>query len=333
MLITKRELLAFVLGGVVSPSFSKGGPFLMPLNYWQEFKLKFISRDGHLIDSYHKIVHSEGQGVSLVLSAFFKDRSTFYKVLNWTENNLHNRATELYSWRWEIARGVTDPNNATDGDLYIYWGLVLGAYAFKDRSLLNKAYRLQDNLFKKCVKSRRFNNKSLLVLSPGEFGFEFKNELVLNLSYYVRPALGAAAKLHNPHWMQVYNDGKYLSHNAMALSEHKLIPNWLSLKKDKLDFWDQRDPYFGYDAIRSFLWFDNLDLNYFKKDPLKAEVDLSDKKPTAGHNAPKGYFAIKDFALGNKVKLVSDLDYYSYSLVLLSFIVQNLNSWYASTKD
>lgn len=327
MLITKRAFLG-ISGSLVAglPVFAKNN--LEAHQYWKSFKSKFISRDGFLLDSYHKIVHSEGQGVALVLSAYFKDKETFYKILNWTENNLYNKDLGLYSWKWEIARGVTDPNNASDGDLYIYWGLVLGHIFFKDKTLFEKANKLQSNLYSKCIKSVKVEDRSLEVLLPGAYGFVFKDGCVVNLSYYVRPAFYFAQKYFNKKWKTLFEDGAFLASKSLELSEKKLVPNWISVSNKKISPWKDRPAVFGYDAIRAFLWFENLDKSYFIPSTLKAEVPLTATSLKYENNAPVGFYAVKNYIRGEDVKLEQDLDYYSFSLVLLSFVLQQTEYLY-----
>ena len=94
-------------------------------NDWDTFKQGFVEADGRVVDTGQaRISHSEGQGFAMVFATHYDDRPTFERLWQWTQRNLQVRDDALLAWRWESQRGVTDRNNATDGDLLVAWALV-----------------------------------------------------------------------------------------------------------------------------------------------------------------------------------------------------------------
>ena len=75
------------------------------------------------------ISHSEGQGVGMLAAALFGDRAGFDNLAVWTAEKLTRAYDPLHSWRYRPgdANPVSDPNNATDGDLLIALALFTAA--------------------------------------------------------------------------------------------------------------------------------------------------------------------------------------------------------------
>src|ERR1043165_7962149 len=88
---------------------------------WWLYKSEFLD-GGRIIDrSNGNITHSEGQGYGMLLAVAADDRDTFGALWNWTEKELYIRGDSLAAWKWdpEASPHVSDPNNASDGDLLI----------------------------------------------------------------------------------------------------------------------------------------------------------------------------------------------------------------------
>ncbi|QIK36906.1 hypothetical protein GWK36_01585 [Caldichromatium japonicum] len=109
-----------------------------PQDNWALFKDRFIAPEGRVIDTGNQgVAHSEGQGFALRLSLAYDDRATFEQVWDWTQANLYVRGDALAAWRWRQGGNpsVDDPNNATDGNLFIAWPLFLAAERWQEPRL------------------------------------------------------------------------------------------------------------------------------------------------------------------------------------------------------
>ncbi|MGC4252383.1 MAG: glycosyl hydrolase family 8 [Sphingobium sp.] len=217
---------------------------------WTSFKAAFLDPSGRIVDNGNGgVSHSEGQGYGLYLALVHDDAAAFNLILEWTERNLARPDMALYSWRYDPrqAKPVGDPNNATDGDIFIAWALAgaarkWGEEKFAGRSAeIRKAIR--DNLI-----VERFGRRLLL---PGLQGFAAPDKVTLNLSYYVWPALDAFHALDGKGgWDRVIADGQALL--ALArFGQYELPADWGELTghaslRPAMD----RPPRFGFDAIR-----------------------------------------------------------------------------------
>ncbi|HMP62965.1 MAG TPA: glycosyl hydrolase family 8, partial [Phenylobacterium sp.] len=88
---------------------------------WREFKRRFLAADGRIIDTGNGgISHSEGQGFALLLAQAHGDRRAFDLIWGWTRRTLQ-RPDGLFAWRYDPRENpaVNDPNNATDGDIFL----------------------------------------------------------------------------------------------------------------------------------------------------------------------------------------------------------------------
>lgn len=93
---------------------------------WLVYKTRHIDRSGRVKDNGNGgISHSEGQGYAMVLAATIGDRKAFDKIWAWTKTELMAGGQAFAAWKWDpkAVPHITDPNNATDGDLLIAWGL------------------------------------------------------------------------------------------------------------------------------------------------------------------------------------------------------------------
>jgi len=92
--------------------------------YWFEsafksYKHEFIEPNGRVFDPQNGgITHSESQGYGMMLALLGNDQATFEQIWSFTKDELQ-RADGLFAWKFVPGRGVTDRNNATDGELFI----------------------------------------------------------------------------------------------------------------------------------------------------------------------------------------------------------------------
>ena len=218
------------------------------LKGWDEWKAAYMQADGRVLDTSHKsISHSEGQGFAMVLATAANDRAAFDKLWTWTQNNLGSpRNDGLFAWRWEPGRGVTDTNNATDGDLFIAWALTRAAEQWKHPPYRDQAMRTARAVREKTVVD---GTPWGTVLKPGASGFDTPRGLVVNPSYWVFPAFDALNKVDpHPHWDALTTSGLRLVEIA-RFGRWGLPPDWLLLV-NPLEPSPQHPARYGLDAVR-----------------------------------------------------------------------------------
>ena len=241
-----RWLMQLLLAASLS-LVAASGAVAQTLNGWDEWKAAFLQADGRVADTGQRnISHSEGQGFGMLLATAANDKAAFEKIWGWTQANLAVRPDGLFAWRWEPGRGVTDPNTATDGDLFIGWALQraaekFGQPAYKDRAAaVGKAIR--DTVV---VDGTPWGT----MLKAGAAGFDTPQGQVVNLSYWVFPAFDALNKVDpDPHWEALTRSGLRLTEVARFGRWH-LPPDWLLLV-NPLQPDPSRPPHHGYDAAR-----------------------------------------------------------------------------------
>lgn len=215
---------------------------------WKLYKTRFMAADGRIIDTFTGVSHSESQGTGLILSAMAGDRSGFDRIWRWTDAALR-RDDGLFSWRFDPAAAdpVADPNNATDGDLMIAWGLLLADRAWPDAGYRVEARRIAAAIAGGLVRSVHGGE---LVLLPGMDGFEREGALIVNPSYYVLPALRDLASAFDLEPLDEVANG---FPGLLALSrwgDSRLPLDWVSVGPEgavPAAEWPAR---FGYEAIR-----------------------------------------------------------------------------------
>lgn len=305
---------------------------------WGLFKKRFMLPEGRIVDTGNQgISHSEGQGYGMLFAATFNDRVSFDAIWGWTRDNLKHRDGFLHSWKWSpTAPHITDLNNATDGDLMIVWALRRAALLWQDASYTEHAKAILGDLALKCVKKIG----SRVVLLPGMKGFDRPKVVIVNLSYYLLPALARAAQIDpaGP-WKMVADHGLQLLRSS-RFGLWGLPPDWLAIdpKSERIFPASGFPPRFSYDAIRIPLYFKwgkrmpetltqslyAVSQNY-SMTALPGWIDLmtGERSP---YNAPPGFRAVYLLSL-NGADALPDLpglsessDYYSASLTLLSRI-------------
>lgn len=296
---------------------------------WEAYRRRFVRPDGAVVDDYHGIVHSESQGVTMLLAVHAADREVFDALWRFTRTRLR-RDDGLHSWAWKDGR-VQDTNNAADGDLYIAWALLRAAHRFEAPELRRQALSVAAAIDRHLVT----DSKHGLLLKPAIRGFDFPDRPpIINPSYFVFPALrelGAAAPATR--LLPVADSGlALLSHARFGIAE--LPADWLELS-DPVRPYAPMSRRFGYDAMRVplFLAWDRQGthpalaafVRLTHAGPLPAWVDLLDGQ-RAPFAAPPGAQAIA--ALARAVHLntavsarcPADDNYYSSSLCLLSLM-------------
>lgn len=214
---------------------------------WSLFKQRFLQPDGRVVDSGHsdKISHSEGQGMAMLLSVHYNDRAVFDKAWEWTRRNLQVREDKLLAWRWSPAEGVSDKNNASDGDLFIAWALLRAHDKWQAIVYQDAAMDLIRDIHQKLLRKTARG----VVLLAGTEGFEKNDSAVINLSYWVFPALQEINRADPaPEWAELRQTGINLLLEA-HFGRWGLPADWVLLSEKLIPAPDFL-PRFSYDAVR-----------------------------------------------------------------------------------
>jgi endoglucanase len=174
------------------------------------------------------------------------DRTAFDALLHWTTQTLARPDIALHSWRYIPGQGVTDPNNATDGDILIAWALLGAAHKWNDAAYLHRSDAIRGALAERLIAKRY----GLSLLQPGLSGFDNPDRLTLNLSYYIWPALDAFAQIDPQAWTPMVKDGLDLL-GAARFGPLQLPADWIDVKgTHQVEPAAGRDPVFGFEGIR-----------------------------------------------------------------------------------
>lgn len=303
-------------------------------NDWMMYKSRFITADGRIIDTGNNgASHSEGQGYGLLLALRMNDDEAFKQIWQWTKSNLQVRKDSLFIWRKRQTTAISDEdkNNATDGDIIIAWSLLEASKKWEQTSYENEAIKVLNDIKQKLI----IQKNGLDIILPGEYGFQFPDSTIINLSYWVYPAFKVFSEFDNdPVWRKLTASGQTLSQKA-RFGRWQLPPDWLEIKNDH-SMAPARNKQFGYDAVRVPLYLILGSINpelllpfvkywclYRGYTPawLALEENVMDS-----YGANPGIRAIKQLTLfalkrTQSVKfapLDKDQDYYSATLLLLS---------------
>lgn len=242
----KAGLLAVMLG-LLAPAVSAQAETAG----WPLYKARFVTAEGRVVDSGNADVsHTEGQGWGLLLAVANDDRETFERIRTWTRAQLGVRPDRLFAWRWRPDRPadpIPDRNNASDGDIYIAWALLRAAEKWQVPAWRDEALGILDDLRRCCV----IEQAGRRVLLPGADGFERKDHIVVNLSYWVFPALRAfAAADPNGGWDALAESGRALLQQA-RFGRWGLPADWTRIGDDgQAHLPEDFPPRFSWDAIR-----------------------------------------------------------------------------------
>lgn len=215
---------------------------------WAAFKSRFVAADGRIVDTGNGgISHSEGQAYGMLLSQAANDREAFERIWNWTYANIARKDMMLFAWRFDPLKGVTDNNNATDGDILAAWALQLASERWKVPAYAEASRKIRDELLNRLV--RRFGGRTVLL--PGMTGFQFADSVTVNPSYFVFPALDMFAKLEpRSQWGEVRDECLRIVREG-KFGAVDIPVDWMRVDQAGRLWSDpDRPAAFGYDAIR-----------------------------------------------------------------------------------
>ena len=229
-----------------------GGKLRSP-EFWAAYKARFVTDQGRIIDTANGLIsHSEGQGYGMLLAVAANDRPAFERIWAWTRANLLVRNDELMAWRYDPDKrpGVSDTNNASDGDILIAWALTEAAEFWADGGYRVAGRRIAVEVARKVVIYKTEHGSLLL---PGVTGFSAKEQHgapVLNLSYYIYPAF-ARLQIVAPEidWAGLTDSGLDLL-RAAHFGPAALPPEWIAVKGKTVSLAQGYSANFGYNALR-----------------------------------------------------------------------------------
>lgn len=227
----RRTALRFCLAAFLLAAFGRAAwaQELAPADTeWHAFARRYVTPGGRVIDTANQgISHSEGQGYGMFFAVYFNDRPGFERLWEWTRRTLSRRQDALFAWRYDPRSSfpVSDPNNATDGDIFIAWALLMAGERWDVPEYRATAARIATDVLNCCVAEV----SGRLVLLPGIAGFRNAEGLVVNLSYYAFPALRALSRtVPDRRWARLERDGLELI-RLSAFGRWQLPPDWLLL--------------------------------------------------------------------------------------------------------
>ena len=198
---------------------------------WTAYKAAFVSPQGRVIDNGNgNISHSEGQGYGLLLSYLADDAAAFDLIWSFTRTELLLRDDGLAMWKWDpvAETHITDPNNATDGDILIAYALALAGQGWQRSDLTIAASRIA-----KAVGNLVKDYQGRTILLPGVEGYGKKDRQdgpVVNLSYWIFEAFPVLSQLApDTDWQALSQNGVALLKKAL-LGPRSLPPDWLSVR-------------------------------------------------------------------------------------------------------
>ena len=224
---------------------------VIPVDAWSAYKARFLDPSGRIVDNANgNISHSEGQGYGLLLAYLAGNPADFEQIWYFTRTELLIRDDGLAAWRWDPATypHVTDPNNASDGDLLIAYALALAGATWKRNDYIVAATGIAHALLSEAV----VETGGRTVLLPAVHGYSSTDRddgPVINPSYWIYEALPVmAALVPSGAWKKLADDGVSLLH-AMRFGPKRLPADWVSLRREPRPA-TGFDATYGYDAVR-----------------------------------------------------------------------------------
>jgi len=238
---------------------------------WEAYSARFIDGQGRVIDPQSdQRTTSEGEAYALFFSLAANNRSTFDRVLSWTQANLAqgDLRSHLPSWLWGKDKDgswhALDPNSASDADVWMAYTLLEAGRLWKFKPYETLGRSMLTHIAKDEVSDLPGFGPMLL---PGPVGFQHGNNWILNPSYlplFLFDRL-AAVDPRGP-WMQIAVRIPTLLEQS---SRHGYAMDWVEYVPgdgfypagEQTPGGDKNNSGTGgsYDAIRVYLWAGMLD--------------------------------------------------------------------------
>ncbi|WP_313548407.1 cellulose synthase complex periplasmic endoglucanase BcsZ [Pseudomonas sp.] len=223
---------------------------------WESFKRGFIE-NGRVIDRSDEraITTSEGQSYALFFALVAGDRTTFQRLVNWTQGNLSQGdfSKHLPAWLWGRAENgnfqILDDNAASDADLWI-------AYSLQEASRLWRIHHYQtlsNRLLQQVEKQEVARIEGLgPMLLPAPVGFTDEDSWTLNPSYTPLFLLSSFAYKHpeGPWQGMVAPTLRLLNETAPK----GFAPDWIDWRSGAWHGSERSNWQGSYNAIRVYLW-------------------------------------------------------------------------------
>ncbi len=287
--------MIFFLGACAKPSSKQD-------EVWQTYKSRFIQSDGRVIDHQNgAITHTEGIGYALYFAYRFDDSESFERIFGWYRANMHKNQQGIIGWKWgqhpDGSWGMLSLNNATDGDLWIAYALML----MSQRSD-HQEYRQEAHVLLTAIKQHLLRKADAIsVLLPGVEGFETAQTLRLNPSYLLLEIFAYLSKNDaDPIWNALHVSAQKMLESSV-FSALQLHPDWVLFDRQKKQFTlDPQGPYFGYDAIRVPLMILRSDLDDQRKrtllQPYRQYLEMMRHTTLGKVELDKGEVSLYDFS-------------------------------------
>lgn len=312
--------------------------------HWELWRAAHLEFDGRVVDKNQaSSSHSESQGYGAFLAAQIGDLDAFRRIVEWTETNLAIRDDTLLAWRWlpDETPNVPDLNNASDGDLFFAWALVIAAEKFNQPQYLTRARSIAADLVETCVIQRPDRPGSLILL-PAMNGFVQNGIVTINPSYMMPRALREVGRATSqPALINVASSALEL---MAEISIRQLVPDWIDLDQTGVLFGSEGSANMGYEALRIPLFlawsgetgqpalrraagaYDALGMPFFQSATI---LDATSGKILESNSEP-GYAAISALTqcaiLGGAGSAIPDFtaqqSYYAATLHLFTLLAQ-----------
>lgn len=224
---------------------------------WENFRDRFVNDSGRVVDPASDQTTSEGQSYALFFSLVANDRTTFDRILRWTEDNLANGdlTGRLPAWLWgkrdDGTWGIIDENAAADADLWIAYALAEAGSRWKAPQYAALGELLAARVLREeTVKLPKLGQ----ILLPGPHGFHPESDLWrLNPSYVPIQLVRRMAALYpKSNWRHLIPASIDLIVRSAPLG---FAPEWIVYKIDGGFQVDQVSKGVGsFNAIRVYLW-------------------------------------------------------------------------------
>lgn len=198
---------------------------------WAAYRSAFVKPSGRVVDFENGMIsHSEGQGYAMFLAVEADARADFQQIWDFTRTEMRMPMEPLFYWKWNpfSVPPIEDRNDASDGDIFIAWALLLAGLKWEEPGYVDESARIIREVAAKLIYRRR----EATLLKPGLKGFSAEEQSdgpVINLSYWIYPAFPYFnLVLPDGMWRGLVESGLGLT-LASASGRYSLPSNWTSI--------------------------------------------------------------------------------------------------------